>query len=48
MSKKQLNVDALQVTTFEIVETRASEAQPVQRTGATGFCNSCWACDWTV
>lgn len=48
MSKMQLNVEALQVTTFEVAETPANQARPVQRTGATGFCNTCAWCDWTV
>lgn len=48
MSKVQLNVEALQVTTFEVVEAKPSNHEPVQRTGTTGFCNSCWDCDWTV
>lgn len=48
MSKMQLKVEALEVTTFQVVETVARESQPVERTGATGYCNSCWDCWWTV
>jgi hypothetical protein len=49
MTKTQLNVDSLQVTTFETVEAKDNSPEPVQRTGRTGYCNTCWgACDWTV
>lgn len=49
MSKMQLNVDALQVTSFEVAAAVDTTPQPVQRTGRTGYCNTCWGvCDWTI
>ncbi|HEX6038235.1 hypothetical protein [Longimicrobium sp.] len=48
MSKMQLNVEALQVTTFEVAKAPVNDSKPAQRTGATGYCNTCGWCDWTV
>lgn len=46
MKQLRLDVDALEVTTYETVQAEAAPVE-VLRTGATGFCNTCYRCDWT-
>lgn len=46
MNKLRLDVEALEVTTYDTLQAEVPQQQ-VLRTGATGFCNSCYRCDWT-
>lgn len=47
MNKLRLDVDTLEVSSFEAMKAEAAP-QPVVQTGATGYCNTCWRCDWTA
>ena len=47
MAKLQLNVEALDVTSFEAGAASVGPREAVM-TGTTGYCNTCYSiCNWT-